>query len=213
MNYSDLNDGMMSREDLMKHLEENTQVFKVDVVKAAFKAVDRAGFLTEEYRPEAYEDYAVPIGFKQIMTKPTVAAFMLELLDVVPGNTILEVGTGSGWITALLAHLVGSKGKVWGTEFLPELVKLSKENLKKHDIKNVEIIQATKTIGLRQSFLYDRILVTGAADEDSVEDLIGQLAVGGIMVVPTENSLVQIKKTAAKTTRKEFPGFEFEPLA
>ncbi len=219
----------MNRDELFTHLENETKVLQNSLIKEAFRDIDRADFLDEDYVPEAYEDYAVPIGFGQKIGKPTVTAFMLELLGTERGDQVLTIGSGSGWSTALLAHMVGSEGQVVATEIVPELVIKTEENIEKYDFLNVQVIQATKNeIGLFQDVQYDRILVNAATDAIP-EELIAQLKVGGILVIPINDSLFQVRKIAEteeisegdeenEDTREEqievneYPGFSFDPL-
>lgn len=203
---------MMERNELMEHLENNSRVFKTKAIKEAFEAIDRADFVDGDYTPEAYEDYMLPIGHEQTITKPTTAAFMLELLDPQKGERVLEVGSGSGWITALLAHMVGEKGHVYATEHIPELVAKGQKNIKKYKLPQAEISQAGKKVGLKQDFMYDKILVD-ASVEDVPSGLIDQLKIGGTMVIPVDDALFKIhKKSKNETERKEYPGFMFSPL-
>ena len=107
---------MDSKEELVAHLERNTGVLKTPVLKAAFKVVDRKDFVAGDYAIEAYEDYPLPIGYGQTISQPTTVAFMCELLGPKRGDKILDLGSGSGWTTALLAHVVGPEGSVVGVE-------------------------------------------------------------------------------------------------
>ena len=122
----------MTREELIEHLQSGTRVLKTPRIRAAFEAVDRADFVTSGYLPEAYEDYPLPIGAGQTISQPSTVAFMLELLEPAEGQNILDIGCGSGWTTALLAHVAGGKGSVLGLERIPELVAFGGENLSKY---------------------------------------------------------------------------------
>ncbi|MGB9609289.1 MAG: protein-L-isoaspartate O-methyltransferase family protein, partial [Minisyncoccia bacterium] len=92
----------------------------------AFRKVDRMNFVIDYVKNEAYRNSPLAIGFGQTISQPLTVAFMLELLDVQEGNKVLDVGSGSGWTTALLAELVGEKGKVYGIEIIPELYEFGK---------------------------------------------------------------------------------------
>lgn len=178
----------------------------------AFKKIDRADFVPDEYKDEAYGDYPLPIGYGQTISQPSTVAFMLELLQPEEGNKILDVGSGSGWTTALLAQIVGSSGRVWGLELVPELVEFGRKNLGKYNFSWAEIHQAGAELGLPQEAPFDRILVS-AAGEEMPPELISQLKAGGRLVIPIQNSVWKVDKISEKEIAKEeFPGFIFVPL-
>ncbi|MBL7045267.1 MAG: protein-L-isoaspartate(D-aspartate) O-methyltransferase [Parcubacteria group bacterium] len=204
---------MFTKEELIDHLENGTQVFRSDKsLKDAFLAIDRKDFVSEDYAEEVYEDYALPIGYEQTISQPTTVAFMLELLGVEKGDKVLDVGSGSGFTSALLAHMVGESGKVIGVERVQELVGFGQENLNKYDFKNVEIVKSDKEVGLSSDAPYDKILVSAAAEEVP-KKLLEQLKVGGTMVIPIYDNIWQIRKTSETDTNIEkFERFEFVPL-
>lgn len=195
---------------LIKHLEENTQVLRTPEIKKAFEKIDRTNFVDFGYKSEAYEDYPLPIGFGQTISQPTTVAFMLELLKLKIESKTLDVGSGSGYTTALIAS-IASKGSVLGLEIIPELVKKGHENLAKYNFSNARIIQ---TIGdfseIKEKF--DRILINAAAEEVP-KNLVRILAPGGTMVVPVKQSVFKIsKQDNGKIETLEYPGFVFVPL-
>jgi protein-L-isoaspartate(D-aspartate) O-methyltransferase len=164
-----------------------------------------------EYVEEAYGDYPLPIGFGQTISQPTTVALMLELLQPHKGDKILDVGSGSGWTTALLARIAES-GPVYGVEIVPELVAFGAKNLGKYGFRNASIAQAGKELGLPREAPFDRILVS-ASSSDLPESLVKQLKVGGTMVIPIGDSVFRIvKKTEKDIEEEEFPGFLFVPL-
>ena len=136
----------MNKEDLIKHLKEATQVLKNPSIENAFMVIDRVDFVDEDYKVEAYEDYPLPIGNGQTISQPTTVAFMLELLDVKKGEKVLDLGSGSGYTSALIGKIVGDSGRVVGVEIITELVEKSRENLAKYTMDNVEIFGYQKTI-------------------------------------------------------------------
>lgn len=167
---------------------------RTPAIIAAFKRVDRADFVPEEYRSEAYEDYPLPIGFGQTISQPTTVAFMIELLDPRPGHIVLDIGAGSGWTSAILASLVGNAGYVTGTEVLPELVTYGRKNLAKYPFLNVSIIQARQELGIARN-RFDRILVSAGATRFP-DELLDQLSPEGKMVIPVGDSLFLCEKDA-----------------
>ena len=101
---------------------------KSDQIIDAFSEISRMEFVPKELELEAEEDVALPIGYGQTISQPLVVAFMLELLDPQSGQKIMDVGSGSGWTTALLAHIVGNDGKVIGIERIKELKEFGEKN-------------------------------------------------------------------------------------
>ncbi|MBI2476112.1 MAG: protein-L-isoaspartate O-methyltransferase [Candidatus Taylorbacteria bacterium] len=188
--------------------------------------MNRADFVPDELKDEAYEDYPLPIGFGATVSQPTTVAFMLEKLGVRKGDNVLDIGSGSGWTTALLAHLVGPRGKVIGLEIVHELVALGRKNIERAYSDVLENIRIKKPIinqakrgsaGLPEEAPFDRILVSAAA-EKIPKELQRQLADGGILVVPVgEKGASQTifrlqKKRDGQFETEEYPGFAFVPL-
>ncbi len=201
-----------TREDLMYRLEHQTGVFRNESIKKAFEDIDRKDFVPEDYEPEAYEDHALPIGYGQTISQPTVVAFMLELLDVCEGDKVLDVGSGSGWTTALLAKLVGKKGKVTGLEIIPELVGMGRENIKKYELSNADIKLAKDDGKIPVAGQFDRILVS-ASSEEIPQEFVERLVNGGVMVLPVREALCRVDKTSkGEIKEKKYPGFVFVPL-
>lgn len=203
---------MNKRDDLLKRLRSDTKVLSSGEIRSVFQVIDRKDFVRSDYQVEAYEDYPLPIGEGQTISQPTTVAFMLELLDPKPGERVLDVGSGSGWTTALLAKLVGPTGKVLGVERIPALVSFGQENLKKYALENASISLAGKELGLPAEAPFDKILVSAAAD-GVPEALVNQLKQGGIMLIPIGDSICKIaKRSDGSIETKFFPGFVFVPL-
>ena len=188
-------------------------VLKTPAIIEAFKKIDRVGFLLPQYRAVSYSDQPFPIGHGQTNSQPTTVAFMLELLQPQPGDKILDVGSGSGWTTTLLAHIVGEQGRVVGVEIVPELVAFGKRNLSKYDMSWADISPATPgIIGWPQEAPYDKILVS-AAPTQVPPGLLEQLEIGGRLVIPVINSIFKIDRVSEDNfDQKEFYGFNFVPL-
>lgn len=184
-----------------------------DRVAAALAAVDRADFLPAEVRDLAAVDRPLPIGHGATNSQPWTVAYMLRLLDAAPGHRVLDVGSGSGWTTALLAWLVGETGEVVGVDVVPELVALGRTHLGGR-FRWARIEQAAPgVLGWPDAAPYDRILVS--ADGARVPpELEAQLAPGGRMVLPAAQQMVVVDRTPAGELRRRPTGdlFSFVPL-
>jgi len=192
-----------------------SNVLRSPKIIKAFEKVNRKDFVRSEYVGRAYDDIPLPIGYNQTISQPTTVAFMLELLELKEGLKVLDVGSGSGWTTALLANIVGKKGEVVGVELIPELVNFGRENIGKYcNGSNVNIFPAEGTIGYPLKSPYDRILVSASADEIPLE-LIKQLKVSGVLVIPVKNSIYKLIRKSndiSDVSKEEYPGFVFVPL-
>jgi protein-L-isoaspartate(D-aspartate) O-methyltransferase len=190
---------------------------KTEIIISAFRKIKRADFLPASEEKWADLNEALPIGYGQTISQPLVVAFMLELLKPAPGQKILDIGSGSGWTTALLAEIVSQKqgGKVIGLEIVPELEKFGEANIEKYGfIANgaAENLLADGNNGCQKEAPFDGILVSASA-ERIPEDWKKQLKTGGRIVCSLKNSIWLIKKTADNQfSQKEFPGFVFVPL-
>ncbi len=198
-----------SKQEMIRELE-SLGVLQNPKLKLALEVVDRKLFVPDDLKEEAYKNIPLPIGFGQTISQPYTVVFMLELLDVFEGAKVLDIGSGSGWSTALLGFLVGEKGGVIGLERIPELVEFGQENLNKFDFPWAKIMQAQKQLGIPGE-KFDRILVS--AETNSIpQELVDQLKDGGIMVIPISNSIVKIKKENGKLDMQKYDGFSFVPL-
>ena len=193
---------------------------KTPEIIEAFKSIDRIDFTPEEYKSEAYVNAPLAIGFDQTISQPLTVAFMLELLEPKPGEKILDIGAGSGWVSALLAQIIGNPpaggGKVVAIERVPELKEMAEKNLIKYDfLKNsiVKIILGDGSKGYKKEAPYDKIIAAAAAEGDIPVAWRRQLKIGGRIVAPVENSIITIDKIGKnKYNQKEYFGFSFVPL-
>lgn len=196
--------------DLIRH-----GYLKSDLIIDAFSEIDRIEFVPEDMEREAEVDMAMPIGYGQTISQPSVVALMLELLEPQRGQNILDAGSGSGWTTVLLAYIVGDKGKVIAVERIKELMEFGQKNADKFGYvkKNIaEFHCGDASQGFAPKAPFDRILVSAAA-ETVPSALKGQLKIGGKMVIPVKNSIFCIEKIAEnKFKEDEIPGFSFVPL-
>lgn len=184
----------------------------MDKVDRAFEKVDRSLFIPSELKHKSHIDAPLLIGYGQTISQPTTVRWMLEWLEVSSGDKVLDVGSGSGWTTALLSYLVGPKGKVYAVERIPELLAFGEENCKRAEVKNARFYPAGEVFGLDEEAPFDRILVSASAVE-LPEELLGQLKTGGKMVIPVVNDVLEISKTSkGDYDTKTHPGFSFVPL-
>jgi protein-L-isoaspartate(D-aspartate) O-methyltransferase len=153
----------------------------------AMLRVPRHEFTSEQDRHQAYEDHPLPIGEGQTISQPYIVAIMLELLEVSPDAKVLEVGTGSGYVTALLAELAA---QVISIERHAALAERAGELLRRLGYRNVAVIVADGTLGYEPAAPYQAILVSAAAAEVP-KTLLAQLAEGGRMVIPVGGPEVQ----------------------
>jgi len=183
-------------------------------VDGAFRTVKREHFLPPHLLRYSEDDVPLPIGYEQTISQPTTVRLMLCWLDVEPGHKVLDVGSGSGWTTAMLAYLVGEKGRVFATERIPELKTFGENNCKAQGFDNIEFHLTEDTLGLPEYAPYDRILVSAAAQQKVPLDLLAQLAANGKMVIPELFSVVEVKKNSVDEIdyRREHYGFSFVPL-
>lgn len=190
----------------------SSSMLKSPLIIDAFRTIDRKYFVPEEYADGAYIDAPLPIGNYQTISQPSTVAFMLERLDPQGGNKVLDIGSGSGWTTALLCYIVGDKGSVTGVERVDTLVEQGSENLSKFRFNNhCHIEKAGDKLGLPGE-QFDRILVSASADEIP-EGLFSQLKIGGILVIPIGESIFKFTKVSeAQVDKEEFYGFVFVPL-
>lgn len=184
----------------------------MDIIEQAFQKIDRSNFVPSYLQSQADIDAPLPIGFGQTISQPTTVRLMLGWLEAKPGEKILDIGSGSGWTSALLSQIVGPKGSVFAVERVPELVKFGRDNCSKENIKNVKFFQASDAFGLLQASPYDRILVSASAKRFPKE-LLDQLNISGKLVIPIQNDILEITKISdQKYKTKTHSGFVFVPL-
>ena len=182
----------------------------------AFRKIHRRDFLPDKIKEDYALNIPLSIGYGQTISQPLTVAFMLELLEPVEGDKILDVGSGSAWTTALLAYIVGPKGKVYAIERIPQIKDFGENNLKNYDFKNIEVFCGDGSRGLSEFAPYDNIQVGAAAQMGIPQALLEQLKVGGKLVIPVgqySQDMVLVTKTDNdKYDEKKFPGFQFVPL-
>lgn len=177
----------------------------------ALSAIDRKGFVLPQDQARAHEDRPLQIGYGQNISQPTTVRRMLEWLAPQLGDRVLDIGSGSGWTTALLSYIVGRTGKVYAVEVIPQLVEMGRRNCDRLHLKNVAFYLAQEPIGLLEFAPYDRILVSAAAGRMH-EELRELLVVGGKTVIPIQNTIYELTKTTDGWRQTTHPGFAFVPL-
>ena len=176
------------------------------------EAVPRAGFLPPNQRAHADRDVPLSIGHGQTNSQPTTVRQMLELLDVQPGDHVLDVGSGSAWTTALLGHLTGPTGSVTGVERVPELVTFGAANVFATGMPWVHVEPAVPgEVGLAAGGPYQRILVSAQATALPAE-LVDQLAPRGVLVIPVSGRMLRVRADASGPTVEKHGWYRFVPL-
>ncbi len=168
------------RERMVIETIERRGVSNEDVLNA-MRAVPRHLFVPEAEQTRAYGDYPLPIGYGQTISQPYIVALMTELLELEEGSKVLEIGTGSGYQAAVLAHL--SSIEVYTLEIIPELAESAHERLGNLGYAHVHCKQADGYFGWPEHAPFDAIIVTAAPDHVP-QPLADQLAEGGRMVIP-----------------------------
>jgi protein-L-isoaspartate(D-aspartate) O-methyltransferase len=198
-----------ARAELIKQLSAG---IKDKRVLDAMVKVPREMFVPFEVRQYAYEDRPLSIGHGQTISQPYIVAIMTEALSLSGRDKVLEIGTGSGYQTAILAQLAG---RVITTERVPELVETSREVLDELGCKNVAVYRAGDRLGWPGEAPYDAIMVTAAAPKIP-EGLLKQLKVGGRLVIPVgsiyEQQLCRVIRKKTRNYIKNLGGCRFVPL-
>lgn len=185
----------------------------LSTVRSAFDAVPRAPFLPKPMRKHWRTDRPLPLSQGQTNSQPSTVAAMLELLDVQQGHRVLDVGAGSGWTTALLAHLVGPGGYVLGVERIADLALGARAALEETGPWPQARIQVTTpgVLGAPLEAPFDRILVSAEAT-DLPQALVRQLTPDGIMVVPVNGVMTRVERRADELHISEHGLYMFVPL-
>ena len=179
----------------------------------AMEEVDRGPFIRGLFAQRAYEDMPLPIACGQTISQPSVVGLMTQALQVSPRDTVLEVGTGSGYQAAILSKLAR---RVYTVDRHARLVREARQIFEQLQLANITSLVGDGSHGLPDQAPFDRILVTAAA-EDPPGPLLAQLKVGGIMVVPvgqsdTVQTLIRVQKTEDGLEYDELRPVRFVPL-
>ncbi len=220
-----------SNQALVKELIRDGHLKSKRIIKA-FERIDRIQFVPDKLKHRAYADEALPIGFGQMILQPLVVAFMLELLDLRPGDNVLEIGAGSGWKTALLACIVSSAepgaseakkragrpaslGRVTAVERILQLHEKAVKNISKFNFIEsgiAAIIHGDGSKGYIQKAPFDKI-ISGAAASSVPLAWKEEIRVGGRIVIPIDDVIKVLDKVSPIDFKiKEYGGFRFVPL-
>ncbi len=206
--------------DTLKHHGMRNKLADVLIAKGivdtrvldAIRNVPRHLFMDSSFEGHAYQDKAFPIAADQTISQPYTVAFQTELLELEPGHKVLEIGTGSGYQTAILLHL---KAKVYTIERQLELFKKTNRFFKKMGYRPKKVIFGDGYKGLPELAPFDSIIVTAGAPEVP-KALMSQLKIGGRLVIPVgaeeQTMTMFIRKSEKEFEKKELGAFRFVPL-
>jgi len=203
---------MSSKQELLNSLREKG--FSKKIVDA-FSRVKRENFIPRNISAMAYEDTPLPIGHGQTISQPYTIAVMLSLMDLRKAQKVLEIGSGCGYVLALISEIIGQNGKVYGIEVIRELAEKSRKNIM--DYENVKVYNKNGAGGLEEKAPFDRIIIS-AAIRDIPEKIMGHLKNNGIIVAPKgsrfEQELIAIQRKSKSEfeIKKKIPGFIFVPF-
>ena len=197
---------------LRERIARSTRVTDAGILEA-FQSVPRHAFLPPELAARAYEDTALPIGLGQTISQPSMIALMLAELSCAPRHRVLEVGSGSGYLVALLAHL---GCEVFGVERHPELLARARETLRAIGCTEPLLAEGDGTRGLPEHAPFDRIIISAAAPEIP-DALLAELAEGGKLVMPVGGAETQTLVTCERDDKGNLhyragPSCVFVPL-
>ena len=205
---------MTEKTELMRFWKENLGLTESEL--SAFKEIKREDFVPENVKDKAYDDIPLPLMRGKTISQPTTVMLMTHALELKSGDKVFEVGTGSGYQTAIIAKIIGPKGKVVTIEVIPELISFAKQNLSKANLENIEIYEDDGSKGLKDKVPFDKIIITAACREFP-KPLLEQLNPNGIIVGPVgdehEQEMVKGIKGKDGKLQLEFLGqFLFSPL-
>jgi len=199
----------------LRHVMVDNQIIRRGVsdpnVIKAMRDVPRHLLVPKDYRPYAYEDRPLPIGYNQTISQPYIVAFMTEAVQLTGSERVLEIGTGSGYQAAILAEIVK---EVYSIEIIKKLAERARKDLKNLGYDNIVIRHGDGYKGIEEFAPYDAIIVTAAPDKIP-QELVKQLKVGGRMVVPVGSffqDLYLITKNKASISKKNLLPVRFVPM-
>jgi protein-L-isoaspartate(D-aspartate) O-methyltransferase len=202
-----------ARLELVERDIEGAGILNEDVLRA-MRTVPRHEFVLPDYLDQAYENHPLPIGYGQTISQPYIVAWMTELLELQPGEKVLEIGTGSGYQAAILAEL--GYLDIYTMEIVPELADSAAERLKELGYEEVHVRQGDGYYGWQEYAPFDAIIVTAAPDHLPAP-LAEQLAEGGRIVIPIGpqgwfQNLWKFVKEEGELTAYNVGGVSFVPF-
>ena len=181
----------------------------------AFSAIPREQFVSKKLEEHAYDDTPLPTIRHQSISQPTTIMLMLHTLDIQPGENILEVGAGVGYQAAIISQLIGAQGRLTTVEVVPELVHLTRENMKRLNITNVQVYEADGSEGFSPEAPFDKIIIT-AACPTIPQPIIDQLKENGSVIAPVgdlrSQTMVKVTKVNGKLELEFLGPFVFVPM-
>ncbi len=194
------NYAMNEKERMIEQQLKNRDIYDADVLRA-MKEIDRTIFVPEDMKHLAYEDGPLPIGKGQTISQPYIVAYMAQMLNLQPEETVLEVGSGCGYNAAVLSRLVSH---VYSVEIVEWLADLAIKNLIKAKITNVSVKFGNGYEGWPEKAPFDKIVLTAAAPEIP-QKLKNQLKIGGKILAPVSDGfqkLIMLEKTGENDFKK-----------
>jgi len=200
----------MNKQQMLESVRDYLSYFNKPFkeILQAMKEVDRIDFMPEELKDKVYIDTAMPIGHGQTISQPSTVARMLQLLELKKGDSVLEIGTGSGWNAALMGFIVGGQGRILTLEIVRELFENAKQKLKRY--RNVQV---EKKVFQKLKEKFDKIIFTAGVSFDK-EEVIEKFAKehlndNGILVCPFQAGHLIIIKKIDEQIKKEYTKEEY----
>lgn len=205
----------MTHDELIQELLDSG-VLETPRILGAFQAINRVNFVPESAKANAYVNAPLSIGHGQTISQPFTVAFMLELLQPQLGDNILDLGSGSGWQSALLAHIVGASGHITAIEIVLELYAQSLKSIGTYNFLKqgiVEIHNISGQAGYPKNAPYDGIIAAAALPGEIPQAWKSQLKINGRLITPVGGSIVKLEKNPdGSFSEQEYSGFAFVPF-
>jgi protein-L-isoaspartate(D-aspartate) O-methyltransferase len=202
---------MKGKKSILSALKQD-KLIKNEAVLKAFDKVKREDFLPDYLKNLAYSDAPLPINESESMNSITTTLFFIDLLEPKEGQTIYEIGAGTGYSTALLSEIVGKKGKIISFEINKEIYGKAKKNLKKHS--NIDLVLGNGLKGFPDFAPYDSIIIFGSLDEEP-KNLLNYLKVGGKLIYPHGKilqKLIRITRMEKGAKKEEFGEYRLSKM-